>query len=138
MTIIIGYVPSEQGEAALSFAIQEAVLRDTQLLVVNSGKGESFVDGHYAQPEQLASVRQQVEQAGLDWQIRHSVRGLAGAEEVLNAAEETKASMIVIGTRKRSPVGKLLLGSDAQEILTQANCPVVAVKAGYKDSHATP
>ena len=52
------------------------------------------------------------------------------AEELLRTAESTEADFIVIGLRRRSPVGKLLLGSNAQRVLLDAACPVLAVKAG--------
>ena len=51
------------------------------------------------------------------------------AEELIRTAETTDADFIVIGLRRRSPVGKLLLGSNAQRVLLDAACPVLAVKA---------
>jgi len=58
------------------------------------------------------------------------VRGRDAADEVLQAAEDARADLVVIGLRHRSPVGKLLLGSTAQRVLLDARCPVLAVKAG--------
>ena len=51
------------------------------------------------------------------------------AEDLIGVAEEEAADFIVIGLRRRSPVGKLILGSNAQRILLDASCPVLAVKA---------
>jgi nucleotide-binding universal stress UspA family protein len=136
MTIVLGYIPTAQGEAALTFAIEEALLRKTELLVVNSGKGESLIDEHFAQPKQLDIVREKVEMAGLICHLRHRVRGQNGAHEVLDVAEEAKATMIVIGTGKRSPVESLLLGSDTSEIVAKAHCPIMIVNAASESKPA--
>jgi nucleotide-binding universal stress UspA family protein len=47
---------------------------------------------------------------------------------VLSVAEEVSADLVVIGLRRRTPVGKLLMGSVAQRILLGAECAVLAVK----------
>ena len=51
------------------------------------------------------------------------------AEDLIVVAEETDASLIIIGLRRRTPVGKLILGSNAQRVLLDAPCDVLAVKA---------
>ena len=57
-------------------------------------------------------------------------RASSPAEDLINIAEaRSTAELIVIGLRRRSPVGKLILGSNAQRILLDAPCPVLAVKA---------
>jgi len=59
----------------------------------------------------------------------NGVRGTDPADDLVSVAEEVGADFIVIGLRRRSPVGKLILGSNAQRILLDAPCPVLAVKA---------
>ncbi|MDQ0618488.1 universal stress protein [Arthrobacter globiformis] len=56
------------------------------------------------------------------------VRHRDAVSELLDASEQVNASVIVVGVKHRSPVGKLLLGSAAQQILLDANIPVIAVK----------
>lgn len=52
------------------------------------------------------------------------------APQVVKIATDRDCRMIVLGVRQRSRVGKLLLGSVAQEVLLSAPCPVVAVRVG--------
>ncbi|GAB4081099.1 universal stress protein [Modestobacter muralis] len=131
MTIVVGYVPTPEGEAALTAAIAEARLREQPLHLVNSSRGDALADPRFASDDALATVRARLEEAGVVFEIAQEVRGHEAAEEVVEAAARVQASLIVIGMRRRSPTGKLLTGSQAQRILLDAPCPVLAVKATY-------
>jgi nucleotide-binding universal stress UspA family protein len=47
---------------------------------------------------------------------------------IVNYADREKADLIVIGTRGRSGVSRMLLGSVASGVVTYAPCPVLVVK----------
>ena len=129
MTIVVGYVPKPEGEAALERAVAEAQLRSQDLVVVNSTSGGSYADASWATDEQLAGVRQQVEAAGVPYELVHAVVGREPADHLVEVVEKAHASLLVIGLRRRTSVGKFLLGSSASVILMHAPCPVLAVKA---------
>ena len=130
-TVVVGYVPKPEGEAALKTAIAEAQLRDTGLVVVNSHRGGADFDADASTQvdRDMKAVRATLDQAGVSYEIRQLVRGFEPAEDLISIAEASSAELIVIGLRRRSPVGKLILGSNAQRILLDAHCPVLAVKA---------
>jgi len=130
-TVVVGYVPKPEGEAALSRAVEEAKLRGTKLVVVNSHRGGQEFDGEAARKAEadLEAVRATLDRSGVSYDIRQLVRGFEPAEDLISIAEASSAELIVIGLRRRSPVGKLILGSNAQRILLDAHCPVLAVKA---------
>ncbi len=131
-TIVVGYVPKPEGRAALRRAAEEAKLRGMRLVVVNSHRGgREFDDADAIESEsQLEEVRSTLREAGVEHEVRQLVRGLDPADDLVNVANEVSADIIVIGLRRRSPVGKLILGSNAQRVLLDAPCPVLAVKAG--------
>ena len=129
MTIVVGYVPKPEGEAALDRAVAEARLRDEPLVVVNSTSGGSYADASWATDEQLASVQERIDGAGVAYELVHTVVGKEPADHVVEVAEKSHASMLVIGLRRRTSVGKFLMGSSASTILMHAPCPVLAVKA---------
>jgi len=130
-TIVVGYVPKAEGRAALRRAAEEAKLRGMRLVVVNSHRGgrEFDRDDAIESESQLEEVRDTLREAGVEHEVRQLVRGLDPADDLVNVATEVGADIIVIGLRRRSPVGKLILGSNAQRVLLDAPCPVLAVKA---------
>ncbi len=130
-TIVVGYVPKAEGKAALLRAVEEAKLRNLKLVVVNSNRGgrELSETENSEIEQQLDEVRAELKDAGVEHEVRHFVRGLEPAEDLISIAGEVEAELIVIGLRRRTPVGKLILGSNAQKILLDATCPVLAVKA---------
>ncbi|WP_101524226.1 MULTISPECIES: universal stress protein [Nocardioides] len=130
-TVVVGYVAKPEGEAALSKAIEEAKLRGAKLVVVNSHRGGAEYDGDTARraSDEIESVQQRLAESGLEYDVRQMVRGFEPAEDLISLADANSAELIVIGLRKRTPVGKLILGSNAQRILLDATCPVLAVKA---------
>jgi nucleotide-binding universal stress UspA family protein len=75
----------------------------------------------------VAALRTRLESAGVDVQVRRDVVPDI-ADAVLDAARESRATLVVVGVRRRSPVGKMLLGSVAQRVILDADCPVLAVK----------
>lgn len=131
MAVVVGYVPTAEGRAALRKAASECRLRNTRLVVINSNRGGKDLDaGEAARYEaELDEIRAELDADGIAHEVRQLVRGLEPAEDLIAVAEEVSADFIVIGLRRRSPVGKLILGSNAQRILLDAPCPVLAVKA---------
>jgi nucleotide-binding universal stress UspA family protein len=116
--IVVGYSSKPEGRAALKRALSEARLRGAALVVVDTSPG---VESNDLTDELAAS--------GITYEIRIPADVQESAEELIRIAETTDADFIVIGLRRRSPVGKLLLGSNAQRVLLDAACPVLAVKA---------
>ena len=129
MVVVVGYAPGPIGDAALARAVAEARLREGRLVVVNSSRGDAPVDNRYLQEDEARELGGRLDASGVPWTLHQPVRGRDAADEVLQAAEESRADLVVIGLRHRSPVGKLLLGSTAQRVLLDARCPVLAVKA---------
>ena len=100
--------------------------------MVNSHRGGREYDGDDVGPAPRASSRRSRRSSrspGVEYDVRQLVRGFDPAEDLISIAEDSDAELIVIGLRRRTPVGKLILGSNAQRILLDAPCPVLAVKA---------
>ncbi len=129
MPIVVGFIPTKEGRAALDRAVEEAQLRNERLIVVSSNKGgENFSRDVVQFDDELEKVTKDLEARGIEFDVHGLVRGNEPAEDLVEIAEKQNAKLIVIGLRRRSPVGKLLMGSNAQRILLDANCDVLAVK----------
>lgn len=126
MTIVVGYVPTNEGEAALDAAVTEARRRGSGLVVVLARRAHA--EQHAAFEAEADAVRDRLDEQEVHYEVRQLRRSDDVAEDLVATAEEVGAELIVIGLRRRSPVGKLILGSNAQRILLDAACPVLAVK----------
>jgi nucleotide-binding universal stress UspA family protein len=130
MTVLVGYVPTPLGEATLRAGVEEARRRSEPLVVVNMSRDDVLVDAHRAASDDLARVERDVTELGVEVEVVRIEEGGDPATAIVAAADERAASVIVIGLRHRTPVGKLIMGSAAQRILIDAKCPVLAVKEG--------
>jgi nucleotide-binding universal stress UspA family protein len=131
VAIIVGYLPTPEGVAALDSAIEEARRRGRRLIVVNSSRGESLVDPRFATGAEWESVERRLTESGVEHELAQIVESKDAADQILALARDLNAELIVIGLRRRTAVGKFIMGSQAQTILLQAECPVLAVKSNH-------
>lgn len=115
MTVLVVGTDTAEGLAAHAYAVQEAARRREDLLYF-------VLSGVRPAPELAAEAGITETYANPDPRDRDAVGDL------LDTAERINASAIVVGMRHRSPVGKLIMGSAAQQIILQANVPVICVK----------
>lgn len=128
MNIVVGYIPTPEGLAAVDYASDAAERESAHLVVVNTGHRGVDADPSFAGAADLDALDAKLAERGISHEVRQPVQSRSAAEEIVRVARETEAGLVVIGLRRRSPVGKVLMGSTAQEVLLDAECPVVAVK----------
>lgn len=127
MGIVVGYLATPEGRAALDAAVEEARQRSLPVVVVLSVRPDEPQERRAETEAALGRVREELDALG----VEHDVRLLDGgdvADDLISTAEEVDAQLVVLGLRRRSPVGKLILGSNAQRVLFDAPCPVLTVK----------
>ncbi|MCE5254361.1 MAG: universal stress protein [Actinomycetia bacterium] len=133
MKIVVGYVMTDESRAALEWAIEDSRRHGSHLVVVHSIRGGGSIEAEeqevLAYRKELDAIDRRLTNEGIPHTVRRLIRGLSPAEDLVAVVSEEEADMIVIGIRRRSRTGKLLLGSDALEILLLADCPVLGVKA---------
>jgi nucleotide-binding universal stress UspA family protein len=130
VSVVVGYVPDATGYLAVTEAARQAQWRGTDVVVVNAIDTSGYQRPTAADERDLDALAAKLTADGVQHEIRHLEVGTARAAEViLGVAEEVSAELIVVGIHRRSPVGKMLLGSTAQRILLDSPCPVLAVRA---------
>lgn len=133
MKIVVGFIRTPEGRVALDRAIEETQNRNGHLVVVHSIRGHDHdADETIEYREEFEKLDAQLTEEGIPHTMREFVRGQEPAEDIVQTADEEAAELIVIGLRRRTRTGKFLMGSNAHDILMDAHCPVLAVKAGLK------
>ena len=130
MSVVLAYVPTPEGTAALEAALAEAQRRDTDVVVVSVPRAAAVQpEGPFTEEQELDAVLERFTGAGVSARLERLASGTEPAQAIIDVAEASAADVVVLGLRRRSPVGKLLLGSTAQALLLGLECPVLAVKA---------
>ena len=138
MNIVVGVTSRPESKVALERAIEEAQLRRAHLVMVRT-MGEGLSENP-AQNQTWAKKIDAARTEGEELVARLAARGIEAEHRVesvsrdaasvlLRIADDVNAELLVIGLRRRSPVGKLVLGSVSQDVLLGAQCPVLAVKS---------
>ena len=128
MTVAVAHSDTPRGEAALRAAAEEAVLRGQDLAVLRIIPGADEVQVNDPVVEKQVA-EQLADMAGLTWKLYTAPEKFDTAEALLDQADEVGATLLVIGSRHRTRIGTLLLGSTVQRVLLEAQTPVLVVKA---------
>jgi nucleotide-binding universal stress UspA family protein len=130
MTVAVAHQVSTTARIALAQAVQEATYRDTDLAVLHVV--DSSLDADREEAYRLG-VSDEIERAvgpdtDVSWKLHlQTVSGDIG-EAIVALTDKLQADLLVLGARRRSPVGKAVFGSIAQTIILEANVPVLVVK----------
>ena len=130
MKILVGYDGSNSAKDALALAKKHAEAFGAEITVLASLAGGSVthsVEVEHA-TEDLEWAKSFVEEDNIPCKTKLLVRGMTPGEDLVEYAGENEIDEIVIGIKRRSKVGKLLFGSNAQYIIIKAPCPVVTIK----------
>ena len=128
MTILLAYIPTPEGNAALAAALGEATRRGSSVVLVSVLRPDA-IDMPISAEQALDAVVAKFGDAGIPVEVRQLPQGTDPAEAVLSVAAEVSPDMVILGLRRRSSIGKLILGSTAQRILLGVDAPVLAVKS---------
>lgn len=129
MSIVVAYEASLSGRRVLVEAAKEAGWRQTPLVVVHVAEGVDIelIEAQAARlRDEIAAVLAEAGLSELEWALQVPT-GVDVAETLLDLAADTGAELVVIGARRRSRVGKLILGSVSQTVVLQAEVPVLVV-----------
>jgi nucleotide-binding universal stress UspA family protein len=130
MTVVVGYVRTEQGEAALAAAIS-VLAAGERLVVVNRPEPSELEE--FSAEQDADGMRSNLAEQGVDAEVVNLDLTADPAELIVEQAASHGARLVVIGLRRRSSVGKILLGSTAQAVLFNSPCPVLSVRAANED-----
>ena len=132
MTVAVAHRVSASSRTVLTEAAKQAALRDTTLHVLHVA-GSLDLDSREAYrrgiSDEVEKVLADAQLASVTWQVQLGTGEEDIADDLLKLIDDIDAEVLVIGARRRSPVGKFLMGSVAQRIILEAPVPVLVVKA---------
>jgi nucleotide-binding universal stress UspA family protein len=130
MKILVAYAGgTEMDKAVLALAKKNAKLFNATLYIANSmeSASEKEFDDLTKIESKLETLKASLTKEGIPCETHLLIRGLSPGEDIVEFAKDKNIDQIFIGIEKKSKVGKLFFGSNAQHIILEAPCPVVSV-----------
>ena len=131
MTVAVAHQVSPTSRLALAEAARQAAMRQTDLAVlhvVESLDLDIAAANRSGISDEVDRVLAEAGLADLEWDLHLATGEDNVADALLGLVDTVGAEVLVIGARRRSPVGKFLLGSVTQTLILQADVPVLVVK----------
>jgi nucleotide-binding universal stress UspA family protein len=131
MTVAVAHNESPEGQAALLQGAREARLQQSSLAVLHILEHDRS-DSQEHRAGLSGQVQHALQAAGLaevPWTLHTASEAEGRAEALVRLTEEVSADLLVIGSRRRTPIGKFLLGSTVQRVVLDSPVPVLVVKA---------
>lgn len=128
MSVVVGFSPSAQGDAALAAAAREAKRGGDTLVVASHAYHDPDSGRAVADAEAVGTA---IAALGITEPPQLEVRtgeDLDVGDFLLQVVQEIGARLLVIGLRRKSRIGKLNLGASARRVVLESPCPVLAVK----------
>jgi nucleotide-binding universal stress UspA family protein len=133
MTVAVAHQASSSSKTiALQGAAREAQLRGTDLAVLHVVETLDLdIEDAYKHSlqDEVESAFTEIGATGVPWQLHLATAQDDVAATILDLTTKVEAELLVIGARRRSPVGKLILGSVTQTLILEADVPVLVVKS---------
>ena len=131
MKILVGYDGTNGAREALALAKKRATVLGAKVDVVNC-----MVQNPKLKYEDIRKVEEKLEGEArailnsekIPYETHLVISGQDIGKALVDYAEQNKIDEIIVGIRKKTKVGKLVFGSNAQYVILNAPCPVVAVK----------
>jgi len=130
MKILVGYDGSRAAEDALKLAKIHALAFDAEIIIATA-----LEQSPNLQKEDIDKAESKLEFLRIPFNLEKiacetiaSVSFMSPGENLVQLSIDNQVDEILIGVRKRSKLGKLLLGSTSQYIILNAPCPVVSLK----------
>ncbi len=130
MSVAVAHQVSPTSHIALTEAAREASMRQTDLAVLHVVESLDLDIAAANRSGVSDEVERVLAETGLDvpWELHLATGEENVADAILKLSDDVGAEILVIGARRRSPVGKFLLGSVTQTLILQAEVPVFVVK----------
>ena len=74
----------------------------------------------------IKTISEMLDDVGLTYEVKGAI-GSHG-DEIVRLATDANSDLVIVGGRTRSPTGKAVFGSTAQEVMLSAPCPVTFVR----------